>query len=305
MPGAAWLALGALLAAAGAGAWIWRTRLAPLAAVRRWAWRMRGGDLSARVPAASGGMAGELAADLNVLAEMIQTLSRRTEEQLEAFGAHTTRKERARLSGELHDSLAQTLASVRMQVRLLDATLQRGDEERAWQELEKIQDGLEEADRELRELIAHFRAPVDEGGLVPALERAVERFRRACPEVRALLQTRWEGLELSDEAEFQLARVAQEALANVRKHARARTVRVLLAGDAASGHCRLLVEDDGSGFAVAAAAAAGGGHIGLGLLRDRAARLGGRLQIESEPGEGTRVALEFEARPAAPARRAA
>lgn len=303
MPGAAWLALGALLAAAGAGAWVWRTRLAPLAAVRRWAWRMRGGDLSARVPATLGG--GELAADLNVLAEMIQTLSRRTEEQLEAFGAHTTRKERARLSGELHDSLAQTLASVRMQVRLLDATLQRGDEERAWQELEKIQDGLEEADRELRELIEHFRAPVDEGGLAPALERAVERFRRACPDVRALLQTRWEGLELRDEEEFQLARVAQEALANVRKHARARTVRVLLAGDAASGRCRLLVEDDGVGFEAPAADAAGGGHIGLGLLRDRAARLGGRLQIESEPGEGTRVVLEFEARPAAPVRRAA
>lgn len=303
MPGAAWLALGALLAATAAGVWLWRTWLAPLAAVRRWAWRMRGGDLSARVPATPGG--GELAVDLNVLAEMIQTLSRRTEEQLEAFGAHTTRKERDRLSGELHDSLAQTLASVRMQVRLLDATLQRGDEAQAWQELEKIQDGLEEADRELRELIEHFRAPVDEGGLALALERAVERFRRACPEVRALLQTRWEGLELADEAEFQLARVAQEALANVRKHARARTVRVLLAGDAASGHCRLLVEDDGVGFEAPAADAADGGHIGLGLLRDRAARLGGRLQIESEPGEGTRVALEFEARPAAPARRAA
>ena len=303
MPSAAWLAFGALLAVTAAGVWLWRTRLAPFAAIRRWAWRMRGGDLSARVPATPGG--GELAADLNVLAEMIQTLSRRTEEQLEAFGAHTTRKERARLSGELHDSLAQTLASVRMQVRLLDATLQRGDEAQAWQELEKIQDGLEEADRELRELIEHFRAPVDEGGLAPALERAVERFRRACPEVRALLQTRWEGLELPDEAEFQLARVAQEALANVRKHARARTVRVLLAGDAASGRCRLLVEDDGIGFEAPAADAAGGGHIGLGLLRDRAAQLGGRLQIESEPGEGTRVALEFEARPAAPARRAA
>ena len=126
MPDGAWLALAALLAAAG-GFWLWRTRLAPFAAIRRWAWRMRGGDLSARVPATPGG--GELAADLNVLAEMVQTLSRRTEEQLEAFGAHTTRKERARLSGELHDSLAQTLASVRMQVRLLDAALQHGDED--------------------------------------------------------------------------------------------------------------------------------------------------------------------------------
>ena len=57
MPVAAWLALAALLAAAGLGAWVWRTRLAPLAAIRRWAWRMRGGDLSARVPAAAGGVA--------------------------------------------------------------------------------------------------------------------------------------------------------------------------------------------------------------------------------------------------------
>ena len=128
------------------------------------------------MPAAPG--SGELAADLNVLAEMIQTLPRRTEEQLETFGVHTTREERARLSGEQHDSPAQILASVRMQVRLPEATLQRGDEEQAWQELGKIQDGLAAAGWVLRELIEHFRAC---GGprRLAADQRGQDRPRRA------------------------------------------------------------------------------------------------------------------------------
>ncbi len=292
-----WIASGLLsLALAAFLAWAYWRRLVPYEAVRRWAFRMRGGDLSARIPVPRRGGFEELAIDLNALAEMIQTLSRDTEEQLQEFSDYTAMRERARLSAELHDSLAQTLAGIKMQVRVLDETLHQGDEERTWQEIEKIEESLEEANIELRELIAHFRAPVGEAGLLPAIERAVERFRRDCPDVRALLQVQWENMSLLAEHELQVTRVVQEALANVRKHAHASTVRILLSGDAETGRCRVLVEDDGVGFADPPREG-GGAHIGMSLLRDRAARLGGRIQVESEPDEGARVALEFDATP--------
>jgi len=88
-------------------------------------------------------------------------------------------EERTRLAHELHDSLAQTLASIRFQVRVLDETLHQGDEAGVWQELERIENSIDDANTELRELIAHFRAPMDKRGLIPAIEQSVERFRQA------------------------------------------------------------------------------------------------------------------------------
>ncbi len=300
MPG--WDALGYIVSglllggAAVFGMWLYRNRLVPYEAIRQWVYRMRGGDLSARVPVPPKGDFAELATDLNVFAEMVQTLSRDTEEQLQEFSDNTAMKERTRLSGELHDSLAQTLAGIKMQVRVLDETLHRGDEEQTWEELERIEASLEEANIELRELIAHFRVPISEAGLLPAIERTVERFRRDCPDVRVLLQIQWEGLKLLAEHELQVVRIVQEALANARKHAQASTVRVLVSGEAESGNCRILVEDDGVGFSSPPREGAGS-HIGLSLLQDRALRLGGRVRVESEPDEGVRVSLEFKARP--------
>ena len=285
----------ALAAAVGFGAWAHGRRVRPYRAIRDWTFRMRGGDLSARLNPPKSGDFAELAGDLNVLAEMIQTLSRTTEEQLQEFRDYTAMKERTRMSGELHDSLAQTLAGIKIQVRVLDETLHQGDEEQAWQELERIEGNLEQANRELRELIGHLRAPVGSAGLLPEIERTVERFRRDCPETRVFLQAEWDGLDLPGEHELQIVRIIQEALANVRKHAQAGTVRILLSGDAASRQCRILVEDDGVGFADAPQEGEAGAHIGLSLLRDRARQLGGQLRVESEPGEGVQVMLEFRA----------
>ena len=290
------IAIGLLLGAVAYLVWVHLSRVVPYEAIRDWVFRMRGGELSARVPVPPRGNFAELATDLNVLAEMVQTLSRDTEEQLQEFSDYTAMKERTRLSGELHDSLAQTLAGIKMQVRVLDETLHQGDEEQAWEELEKIEESLEEANIELRELIAHFRVPISEAGLLPAIQRTVERFRRDCPDVQVLLQTEWNNLRLPAEHELQIVRIVQESLANARKHAQASTVRVLVSGDEQSGNCRVLVEDDGVGFADPPREG-GGTHIGLSLLQDRATRLGGQLQVESEPDEGVRVLLEFQAAP--------
>ena len=89
-----------------------------------------------------------------------------------------------------------------------------------------------------------------------------------------------------------MLRIVQECLANIRKHARAHTVRILLTCSKA-GEYMLLVEDDGVGFVNANPDGKPGEHIGLSIMEERARRLGGQLRIESEPGEGTRVELTY------------
>jgi two-component system nitrate/nitrite sensor histidine kinase NarX len=201
-------------------------------------------------------------------------------------------EERTRIANELHDSLAQTLASVRFQVRVLDETLHQGDEATIWHELERIENSLDEAHTELRELIAHFRAPMHKHGLIPSIEQTVERFRRDCRDIHVFLQKEWPDIALPSEYEIQVLRIVQEALANVRKHSQADTVRVLLKGDEGNNY-RVLVEDDGIGLGETSPIEKPGEHVGLSVMKDRARRIGGKLRIESEPGEGVQILLSF------------
>lgn len=201
-------------------------------------------------------------------------------------------EERTRMANELHDSLAQTMASVRFQVRVLDDTLHQGHEESLWSNLEKIENSLDEANEELRELIAHFRAPMDEQGVISGVTRAVERFRRYS-DIPIFFQRDWPDTRLPAEYELQIVRIVQESLANIRKHSHAKIVRVLMRGNK-KGKYRVLIEDDGIGLRKGLRSPGGSGeHIGLSIMKDRAKRIHGNLVIESEPGEGTRVLLKF------------
>ncbi|VAX06498.1 Nitrate/nitrite sensor protein [hydrothermal vent metagenome] len=201
-------------------------------------------------------------------------------------------EERTRLAHELHDSLAQTLASLRFQVRVLDETLRQGQEPEIWSEMEKIENNLDEAYAELRELITHFRAPIDKRGLIPAVEHLVDRFRNQC-EISIFLQKDWNVLQLPASIEMQALRIIQESLNNIRKHSQAHAVRVFMRSDT-QGDCSILIEDDGVGMNIAPKSdRTSGDHLGLSIMEERAKRFGGTVQIESEPGEGTRIFLHF------------
>ncbi|PLX61248.1 MAG: histidine kinase [Sedimenticola selenatireducens] len=202
-------------------------------------------------------------------------------------------EERTALAHELHDSLAQTLASLRFQVRMLDETLEQepGDNSLARNELERIKNGLDEAHTELRELLNNFLAPVDQRGLILALEKMTQRFRQDTG-VSIFFQSGCRQVNMGASEEMQLLRIVQESLANIRKHAKAHTVRVLRTCSA-DGEYRLLVEDDGVGFDNVRPHGNPGEHIGLSIMEERARRVGAELKIESEPGEGTRVELTY------------
>ena len=200
--------------------------------------------------------------------------------------------ERNIIANELHDSLAQTLASLRFQVRILDQTLQPVSDFMAFKTIESVEHGLDEATTDLRELIAHCRVPIEEQGLVPAIKRAVEKFRKDTG-IHILLQSNEEILSLPSNKELNAYRIVQEALTNIKKHAAAYIVRVLVNCDQ-DGNIHILIENDGKGFDQRKIHSSEGEHLGLTIMKERAKHLGGKLKIESEPDEGTRVELNFQ-----------
>ncbi|GHB34993.1 hypothetical protein GCM10010347_00120 [Streptomyces cirratus] len=199
----------------------------------------------------------------------------------------TIAEERSRLAHELHDAVSQKLFSLRLTAQAA-ATLVDRDPARAKDELQQVAALAAEAADELRAAVTELRpAALDEDGLLATLRDHVRVLDRAhtahvtfaCDGVRALPATQEEAL----------LRVAQEALHNALRHSGADRVEVVLARRA--GGAVLTVTDNGSGFSPSSIRAAGR-HLGLVSMRDRAAGVGGRLEVRSEPGAGTTIEME-------------
>ncbi|MDH5425024.1 MAG: GAF domain-containing protein [Gammaproteobacteria bacterium] len=199
--------------------------------------------------------------------------------------------ERTMIANELHDSLAQTLASLRFQVRVLDETLQQSGEYQSIHGIEQVEHSLDEAYTDLRELIAHCRTPIAEQGVVNSIEKLISRFRKET-DIHILLQNEWGNARLPANMEMHIYRIVQEALTNIRKHSLANNVRVLLYADI-HGEYRILIENDGKGFDQPQTSNHKGEHIGLTIMKERAKHLGGELDLESDPEEGTRIEVNF------------
>ena len=203
-------------------------------------------------------------------------------------------QERHRLSYELHDSLAQTLTSIRFQVRVLDEILHQDDEATLWQQLERIENTVDEANTELRSLIAHFQAPIRKQALIPAVQEIVKRFRTESDIHIFFQHTIDQPLNLSDKYHLEVIRIITEALNNIRKHSEANVARIMIRKRSDGKRLQILIEDDGIGLRQSAEEARPGEQIGLNSMRERASRLKADFTLESDPGEGTRIILEFD-----------
>jgi len=199
-------------------------------------------------------------------------------------------EERNMIGNELHDSLAQSLVSMRIHVKMLGEMLFKRDITSAESEVRRLHIALVEAHASLRELLANFRSRMDERGLVPAIADMVVHFKEETG-IAAFFHNECTELALSPAQEIQIFRIIQEALANIRKHSNARTTRIMLRADEKNDY-ELLIEDDGLGM-ISAPCSQRGEHVGLSIMHERAERLPGTLLIESEPGEGTRICLTF------------
>ena len=196
--------------------------------------------------------------------------------------------ERERLARELHDSLAQVLAFVGMQGQTIRRLLARGEIAAADEHVGRLVEVAREADTDIRESILGLRVALAGGGLWPALATYLSQY-----EQRYEIHTELGRPErLGDGAfdplvEVQLLRIIQEALTNARKHSRARSVCVTFA--AQDGRAQVMVQDDGCGFDPGEVYGDSGGRVGLRVMRERAEEIGGTLNVQSAPGEGTQV----------------
>ncbi len=201
--------------------------------------------------------------------------------------------ERERIARELHDNLAQVLGYIRMRLASAGRSLAAGEAGEVGRVLAEVDEVAAAAYADVREAILGLRSRVGTGrGLLEALAEYLERFRRQSGlQVEFVAGPGTAEVRLPPQAEVQLLRIIQEALTNVRKHARAGRVWVWL-GVAADGERRFRAEvvDDGCGFDPTAPPP--GGHFGLAVMRERAELAGGRLEVHSAPGRGTRVLVE-------------
>jgi signal transduction histidine kinase len=196
-------------------------------------------------------------------------------------------EERARIAHELHDAVSQKLFSLRLTAQAATALLD-ADTERARERLREVAELAAEAADELRAVVVELRpAALDEDGLVATLRTQAEVLNRAHSAEVTFHACGVRALPASQEEA--VLRVAQEAVHNALRHAGAAEVAVSLAGRGKGA--RLRVVDDGRGFDPDSVRSAGR-HFGLVSMRDRAAAVGGRLDVRSAPGEGTVVELE-------------
>ncbi|PSJ22511.1 hypothetical protein CVH10_05310 [Halomonas sp. ND22Bw] len=197
--------------------------------------------------------------------------------------------ERAVIARELHDSLAQSLSYLKIQVSRLQAQARAGGAHADTEAIvDELREGLNAAYRQLRELLNTFRLKMSDAGLEAALEETVREFVRR-GELSLRLDYRLDHCPLSPNEEVHTLQIVREALSNVVHHARAKRCEVSLSTDEA-GRVAVSIRDDGVGL---------GGtsnqpeHYGTIIMHERAASLSGRLELHEPAEGGTEVRLHF------------
>ena len=195
-------------------------------------------------------------------------------------------EERSVIARELHDSIAQSLSYLQIQVTRLEKSLDRGGDTRAI--ADELKQGLNGVYRELRDLIVTFRLRIGAQGFNVALQGTVTEFTKKLG-FPVRLNNALSGIALSGNEEMHVIRIIREALSNIEHHAAAQNAQVDIT--AAADHVvSARIADDGKGFDTRKTPA---NHFGVNIMNDRALILDGRLDIETAPGAGTVVTLHF------------
>ncbi len=200
-------------------------------------------------------------------------------------------QERHLLARELHDSIAQSLAFLKIQVQLMRDAVQSGDAHQIGQVLEEIDVGVRESYGDVRELLLHFRTRTNTEDIEPALQTTLRKFEHQSA-IKATLSMQGQGMPLSPDLQIQVLHIVQEALSNVRKHAHASQVWLDVQQQPA---WRFEVRDDGIGF-TPGTDQIDETHVGLRIMSERAQRIGAELDVISTPGHGSSIILTLPVR---------
>ena len=195
--------------------------------------------------------------------------------------------ERNLLAQELHDSIAQSLAFLSLQTQMLETALQENKMQEAQENLAGIRAGVEESYDDVRELLVHFRTRVSHSDIETELARMLYKFETQSG-IKATFSQAGAALSLPIEHQAQVLYIVQEALSNVRKHARASGIEVeMQRGD----EYVFTIRDNGCGLDERAIDNGRHGGIGMTIMRERSERIGGKLEIHSVQYHGTQIVL--------------
>lgn len=195
--------------------------------------------------------------------------------------------ERQSIANEIHDSLAQTLYFAKMRSSLLLEAMRTKNEFLAFKCARDIDESLDSGQKSVRELVTHFRCQMDTAGLQHALQKLARDFFERT-DIPLEYVNRVAEMSLPLEHELQVFLIVREALVNIGSHSGATTANLTV--DRSDGRYEIVVKDNGSGGCSNTPRA---GHYGLTIMRERAARIGGEVQVESFEGLGTCVRLRF------------
>jgi two-component system nitrate/nitrite sensor histidine kinase NarX len=198
-------------------------------------------------------------------------------------------QERHLLARELHDSIAQSLAFLKIQVQLMRGAVQTDNSTEIKQVLEEIDAGVRESYGDVRELLLHFRTRTNTEDIEPALATTLRKFEHQSG-LKSSFSMQGQGMPLSPDLQIQALHIVQEALSNVRKHARASQVWLDVQQQPA---WRFEVRDDGVGF-MPENDQLDETHVGLRIMTERAHRIGAALEVISTPGVGSSVVLTLQ-----------
>ena len=232
-----------------------------------------------------------LAATALVNARLFERTGRQAErlQMLAARLSEVEDHERGRLARELHDQVGQSLTALDVSLSLARLDIEQGRPASVPDRLATAQTLVAETAKSIRDVLFDLRPPVlDDFGLVAAL-RAVAARLESSTGIRVVVEGEEPAPRLSSRVAGVLHRIAQEAFNNAVKHAHATTIRVTVS---ASGQIMsMIIADDGCGFEPADGTARQPSW-GLAIMEERAITIGGKLRIESKPGNGTRVVVE-------------
>lgn len=268
----------------GANFMISRLMSRPLRSLARCAGEIAQDRFDSKVPVSSNDEIGQLSHSFNLMLDRL----RENKERLKGIA---TLEERGRIAQELHDSLAQDLALLHLELIKAERSLRITKTADARTMIKEMRAIVDRAYDSVRESIFGLRATGSEKlDLVPSLAQYIHQFSEIKGIPVDLVIPNPEEVQLASYAEIQLVRIIHEALANIFKHAQATRSAVRFERD--DDFVKIVIEDDGRGFAVDRAMEKNL-HFGLQTMRERAEGVCGKLKIESAPGRGTRVIVRL------------